>query len=159
MTEIEAANMGISPSKMKFNQHKTHQKPLCQKKKSDFTCFEQCPYTNWSELATSWGSGTAGRVFSVGCRRLRDLVQRLVGRRMPEFLAILQDQKWPNDEPWTFGSTTFSAKALHDFPSEWPGVVERLVIGLRSEQNVVDSDSFGSTVLVQVFKGSSSPFG
>lgn len=40
-----------------------------------------------------------------------------------------------------FGSLhDISAEALHDFPSEWPGVVERLVVGLRSEQNVVDSE-------------------
>jgi len=41
---------------------------------------------------------------------------------------------------FTMGFWELSAEALHDFPSEWPGVVERLVVGLRSEQNVVDSE-------------------
>ena len=48
---------------------------------------------------------------------------------------------WPDFHHGILGAcTTFSAEALHDFPSEWPGVVERLVVGLRSEQNVVDSE-------------------
>lgn len=52
---------------------KTHAYPAypCAKHKSDFIS-TMSMYNLWSEPATSWGSGTTGRVLSVGCRRLRD---------------------------------------------------------------------------------------
>ena len=84
-------------------------------------------------------------MLSVGCRGLRDFwtePEEFVHQesRMAEFLAIftaanVNDEAWNLEHAWTC-----SAEALHDFPSEWPGVVERLVVGLRSEQNVVDSE-------------------
>ena len=60
---------------------------------------------------------------------------------MAEFLAIFAAANVSEKKTWNLGHAwTCSDEALHDFPSEWPGVVERLVVGLRSEQNVVDSE-------------------